>query len=354
MIVKNLYLENFRNYKNQTIDFGNEKNVFYGFNGQGKTNIIEALYYFCTCKSFRSIYDKEVINFGKEYAKIDMDFEALKKENNAQIFITEKKSVKLNGANLEKLSELIGIANMVIFTPSQLSLIREGPGVRRNFLDILISQIKPLYFKNLMSYYKILKQRNMILKSNNKKMFDTIEIWDEKLSQYGTNICKLRNETLNIMNEFLNVLEYNDENISVEYNPSIKEYFYDKEYYLKILKNNREKDEEKGMTLIGPHRDDFEVLINGISLKKYGSQGQTRTGILKMKIAECEMINEINGEQPLLLLDDILSELDEKRRNYFMKKIKDRQVIITCTDKEFINDNECSYFNVNDGVVRKE
>lgn len=354
MIVKNLYLENFRNYDMQTIDFGEKKNVFYGLNGQGKTNIIEALYYFCTCKSFRSIYDKEIIKFGCDYSKINLEFEASKRENNAQIFITEKKSVKLNGANLERLSELIGKANMVIFTPSQLNLIREGPGVRRNFLDILISQIKPLYFKNLMFYYKILKQRNIILKSKNKKMTDTIDVWDEKLAQYGVNICLLRDKYLKKMNYFLNMLEYNNENISISYNPSIKDDFSSKDNFINILKKSIDKDLEKGMTLIGPHRDDFNIDINGISLKKYGSQGQTRTGILKMKIAECEMINEITGEQPLLLLDDILSELDEKRRKYFMEKIKDRQVIITCTDKEFIKDKESCFFNVNKGSVRKE
>lgn len=354
MHIKKIYLENFRNYENQTINFGEKKNVFYGFNGQGKTNIIEAIYYFCTCKSFRSIYDKEAIKFGCDYSKLNLEFEALKRENNAQIFITEKKSVKLNGANLEKLSELIGVANMVIFTPSQLNLIREGPGVRRNFLDILISQIKTLYFRNLMAYYKILKQRNIILKSSNRKMLDTIDIWDEKLASYGAEVCALREKYLKKLNSFLNVLEFNDENISILYNPSIKEAYKDKEEFVKLLKRSIERDLEKGMTLYGPHRDDFDVLINGISLKKYGSQGQTRTGILKMKIAECEMINEVTGEQPVFLLDDILSELDEKRRRYFMEKLDDRQVIITCTDKEFIKDNECCFFNVNKGNVRKD
>ena len=161
MIVNNLYLENFRNYEKEKIEL-EEKNVFYGLNGQGKTNIIEALYYFCTCKSFRSIHDKEVIKFGEKYALTKIEFESLKRENTAEIYITDRKSVKINGINLEKQSELIGVANMVIFTPEHLNLIREGPGVRRSFLDVFISQMKPVYFKNLLAYYKVLKQRNNI------------------------------------------------------------------------------------------------------------------------------------------------------------------------------------------------
>ena len=168
MIVKNLYLENFRNYEKEKIELHDGKNVFYGLNGQGKTNIIEALYYFCTCKSFRSIHDKEVIKFGAEYAHTKIDFESKKRDNIAEIYITDRKSVKINGINLEKQSELIGVANMVIFTPEHLNLIREGPGLRRSFLDVFISQIKPVYFSNLLNYYKVLKQR--ILQAGNHRI----------------------------------------------------------------------------------------------------------------------------------------------------------------------------------------
>ena len=170
MIVNKIYLENFRNYDRQTIELNKEKNVFFGLNGQGKTNIIEALYYFCTCKSFRSVHDREVIKFDKDFSHIKIEFETKRRDNTADIYITDKKSVKLNGVNLEKLSELVGIANMVIFTPEQLNLIKEGPGVRRSFLDVFISQTKPTYFKYLMNYYHILKQRNNILK-NRKFIF---------------------------------------------------------------------------------------------------------------------------------------------------------------------------------------
>ena len=348
MIVNNLYLENFRNYEKEKIEL-EEKNVFYGLNGQGKTNIIEALYYFCTCKSFRSIHDKEVIKFGEKYALTKIEFESLKRENTAEIYITDRKSVKINGINLEKQSELIGVANMVIFTPEHLNLIREGPGVRRSFLDVFISQMKPVYFKNLLAYYKVLKQRNNILKSKNKKMLSTIDVWNEKLAQYGVNICKYRGEALKVIDKYVKNYETANENLKILYSPNIRDDFSDIKNFVNQLEQGLERDIEKGITLTGPHRDDFEVLLNEKSLRKYGSQGQTRTGILKMKLAECEIIKDMNGEDPLLLLDDVLSELDEKRREFFTGNIGKRQVVITCTDREFVNDKNARFFEVKDG-----
>ena len=351
MIIKNIYLENFRNYEKQNIELSPEKNVFFGFNGQGKTNIIEAIYYFCTGKSFRSIHDKEVIKFGNEYSHIRIDFEDKHRENTADIYITEKKSVKLNDINFEKLSELIGMINMVIFTPEHLNLIREGPGIRRNFIDVLISQIKPMYFQHLMNYYKVLKQRNNLLK--NRKMLSTIDVWDEKLSSYGVKICEYRNEVLSVINEYIKKFESDGEIFTVQYSPSIKNDFKDKENFINQLKQGLERDLEKGITMTGPHRDDFDVLLNGKSLKKYGSQGQTRTGVLKIKLAECEIIKNITGEEPVLLLDDVLSELDEKRRNYFTQNIEGRQVIITCTDRNFAESAKGRFFYVEEGKVKQ-
>ena len=351
MIVNNLYLENFRNYDNEKIEFTDGKNVFYGLNGQGKTNVIEALYYFCTCKSFRSIHDKEVIKFGCDFAHAKIDFLSQKRDNTAQIYITDRKSVKINGINLEKQSELIGVANMVIFTPEHLNLIREGPGIRRNFIDVFISQIKPVYFKNLLDYYKVLKQRNNILKSRNQKMLSTIDVWNEKMAQYGVNICKYRNEALQIIDKYIKNYKTLGEDLSILYEPSIKDDFKDVNNFIKQLEAGFQRDIEKGITMTGPHRDDFEVMLNEKSLKKYGSQGQTRTGILKMKLAECEIIKDINGEEPLLLLDDVLSELDEKRREFFTANTGNRQIVITCTDKEFVNDKNAKFFNVKNGKI---
>lgn len=347
MIVNKIYLENFRNYDRQTIELNKEKNVFFGLNGQGKTNIIEALYYFCTCKSFRSVHDREVIKFDRDFSHIKIDFETKRRDNTADIYITDKKSVKLNGVNLEKLSELVGVANMVIFTPEQLNLIKEGPGVRRSFLDVFISQTKPTYFKYLMDYYHILKQRNNILK--NRKMLSAIDVWDEKLAETGVVIAKERSEFLKVIDKFIRKYVTENEELSVLYLPSVKNDFTNKDNFVLQLKNSLERDIEKGITMTGPHRDDFDVLLNGKSLKKYGSQGQMRTAVLKIKLAECEIIKEITGEEPLLLLDDILSELDETRRKYFTENIVGRQVIITCTDKEFAYDGKGSYFSIEDG-----
>lgn len=350
MIIKSLSMENFRNYENQKIEFDSGKNVFFGLNGQGKTNIIEALYYFCTCKSFRSAYDKEVIKFGSDYSHIRIEFETGGRLNTADIYISEKKSVKINGINLERLSELIGMTNMVIFTPEHLNLIREGPGVRRSFTDVFISQIKPHYFSCLIDYYKVLKQRNNMLK--NPKMYDTVDIWDEKLAELGIKICKYRKEALSVMDEYIKKYS-NEEIIDIVYMPSVKGDITDKENFLRRLKESFERDKEKGVTMIGPHRDDFDVLINGMSLRKYGSQGQTRSSVLKIKLCECEIIKNITGEEPVLLLDDVLSELDETRRRYFSDSIRDRQVIITCTDREYADGEYGRYFLVQKGKAEQ-
>lgn len=351
MIINKIYLENFRNYDSEVIELNKEKNVFFGLNGQGKTNIIEAIYYFCTCKSFRSVHDREVIKFGRDYSHIKIEFESKKRDNTADIYITDKKSVKLNGVNLEKLSEMVGIANMVIFTPQQLNLIKDGPGVRRSFLDVFISQIKPTYFKHLMTYYHILKQRNNILK--NKKMLSQIDVWDEKLAEAGVVLCKERQGALSVIDKYIAQYKTENEELSIEYISGIKGDFTDKENFFNQLKFSLQRDLEKGITMTGPHRDDFDVLLNGKSLKKYGSQGQMRTAVLKIKLSECEIIKSITGEEPLLLLDDVLSELDETRRKYFTENIIGRQVIITCTDRDFAYDGRGSYFEVNDGKTKQ-
>ncbi|MBQ4526774.1 MAG: DNA replication/repair protein RecF [Clostridia bacterium] len=354
MYIKSINLKNFRNYENQFIEFSPGKNIIYGLNGQGKTNIIEAIYFFQKGRSYRSQKDKEIINFKKEYAKIEASFEKENSKSDAFIFISDKKSIKVNGIQIDKLSELVGEYSMVIFTPDYLNLIKEGPGVRRNFLDNFISQIKPVYFKNLINYYRVLKQRNNLLKSRNKNIEDTLFLWDEKLSSIGVEICKMRSAAIEKINESVNLINGDNENIEIIkilYSPSIKGDYCDKENFLNQLKNSRERDLEKGITMTGPHRDDFDIFMNDINIKKYGSQGQMRSCVLKIKLSECEIIKEKTGEEPILLLDDILSELDEKRRKFFLDKIKNRQVILTCTDKEDFFEEECKLFHVEKGKI---
>lgn len=354
MYIKSLRLKNFRNYEDAYIEFSPKKNIFYGLNGQGKTNIIEALYFMQTGKSYRCKKEKETIKFGSDYAKIEAEYNKNEIKNYIQFFISEKKSVKLNGIAIDRLSEIIGNINLVIFTPDHLNLIKEGPSVRRNFLDSFISQLKPIYFKNLISYYKILKQRNNVLKSGKKNMLDTISVWDEKLAELSLNIFEMREKTIKKINETINSCTYDNEKIRLCYIPGIKGDYKSKENILKELSGSLERDLEYKMTMIGPHRDDFEIFFNENNIKKFGSQGQQRSCVLRLKLSECEIIKEKTGEMPPILLDDILSELDEIKRKNLIENIKDNQVIITCTDKELLKDMEGFYFRVHEGKIYKE
>ncbi len=356
MYIKKLELENFRNYKKQVFEFSPEKNIIYGLNGQGKTNVIEAIYFFVNGKSYRTSKDNEVINFDSDFCKIKILFNDGERDNKGEIIIQNKKIVAVNDIPLGKLSELIGFINIVIFTPDMLSVVKEGPGVRRQFLDILISQLKPVYFKTLLNYYKVLINRNNILKRKNKSELSTIAVWNEKLAEYGTVIAKYRYDMIEKINEVIKNIEFENikEDLKLEYISGIKNDFCDKNEFLKQLESSLPKEIEKGLTLIGPQRDDFEIKMNGKSIKKYGSQGQIRTSVLKLKLTECEIIKQSTGRKPILLLDDILSELDKKRKEFFMKKIGDMQIFITCTQKENAANNEnAKYFCIENGKIKE-
>ncbi len=357
MYITEIKLTNFRNYENETIKFSPGMNIIYGKNGQGKTNAAEAVYYFQSGKSFRNIKDKETIKFGKDFAKLEAKFQKREGKSFAKIFLKDTKSISLNGLSIDRLSSLVGEYNMVIFTPDFLNIIKMGPSERRQFLDLFISQIKPSYFKNLISYYRVLHQRNNVLKSRDKNMLLTLDVWDEKLSMLGVEICKERNRAIEKINDTINTIDEKDiftEKIKLFYMPSVKGDFCDCVNFLENLINTRERDIEKGITQIGPHRDDFEIFMNDINIKKYGSQGQIRTCVLKLKLSECAIIEEKTKDSPILILDDILSELDEKRREFFLNNIKDRQVIITCTDKENTNKDNCFVYRAENGKLIKE
>lgn len=354
MYIKKLELENFRNYKKEVFEFCPEKNIIYGLNGQGKTNIIEAIYFFVNGKSYRTSRDNEVINFESDFCKIKILFNDGIRDNKGEIIIKNKKIITVNDIPLEKLSEIIGFINIVIFTPDTLSIVKDGPGVRRQFLDILISQLKPVYFKTLLNYYKVLINKNNILKRKNKSELSTISVWNEKLAEYGTIISKYRYDMIKKINEIIKTIQFDNinENLEIEYISGIKNDFCDKNEFLKQLEKNISKEVEKGITLIGPQRDDFEIKMNGNSLKKYGSQGQIRTSVLKLKLTECEIIKQSTGKNPIMLLDDILSELDINRKEFFMKKIEDMQIFITCTQKEN-NDKNTKYFYIEKGKLKE-
>ena len=331
MYIKKVYLKNFRNYDEQIIELNEKANVFYGNNAQGKTNILEALYFSALGRSFRTYKESELIEFQNDFSNIKIDYVKSERENNIEINLSKNnnKIIKLNGVKINKNSELVGNINLVIFSPDDIMILKQGPSLRRKFLDILISQLKPKYLHELTEYNKILDNRNATLKSKNPEMLD---IWDEQLATKMEIIHNYRKEYINKLLEKLNIihpgLTQNKESINIIYKTDFK----DVNSFQDSLKRNRNNDFFKGYTSIGAHREDFEIFINEKSLNLYGSQGQHRTAILALKIAELNIIKEETLENPVLLLDDVTSELDENRVMSIFDVVKDYQVLITCTD----------------------
>ena len=355
MFIKEIYLKNFRNYDEQKIELNESANVFFGNNAQGKTNILEALYFCALGRSFRTHKESELINFKDSFSNIVVNYEKNNRDNCIEISLNKKNSkvIKFNGIKLSKNSELVGHINLVIFSPDDIMILKQGPALRRKFLDILISQLKPKYLHELNEYNKILEQRNAMLKS---KKIDTIDIWNEQLAKQTEKIYSYRKEYIDKLQEKLKVihpgLTENKETIEIKY----KTRFKDKETFIEILNENKNLDLLRGYTSEGAHREDFEISINGKSLNLYGSQGQHRTAVLALKIAELKIIKEEIGENPVLLLDDVTSELDEHRVMSIFEVVKDYQVLITCTDINSVLKYDCltkniKLYNINNGHV---
>ena len=355
MWINKIKISNFRNYDNEEINLEKNINIFYGENAQGKTNIIETIFLCSMGKSFRSKKDKEMINFNKENSLVEIEFEKSDRKGNIKIELSDKKIVYINGIKIKKLSELLGNINVVIFTPDDINILKGGPQNRRRFLDIMISQLKPNYMHNLNLYLKTLEQRNNYLRQIKKenKSEELLDIWDEKIAQYAEIISRYRNEFIEKIKEKIKDIHKeitnNKEEIEIQYITDC----IDKDEYLNILNNRRKLDIIKGFTTKGIHRDDFMIYINNKRLDLYGSQGQNRTTILSLKLSELNIIYDEIGEYPILLLDDFMSELDNKRRTHFLEKIKNTQVIITCTDKIDIENKNILIYNVKEGKVYK-
>ena len=353
MWIKRLKINNFRNYKNKEIILNKNINIFYGENAQGKTNIIEAIFLFGIGKSFRANKDLELIKFGEKNANLEIDYQKSDREGNIKINIGNKKEIFINKIKIKKLSDLLGNIQTVIFTPDDINILKGGPDNRRKFLDIMISQLRPKYMFTYNLYKKTIEERNNYLKKIKLENAneELLEIWDEKLIKYGKIISEYRKEFIEkIKNKIKNIhnnITGNKEEIKIEYITDC----LDEKKYKEILKTRRKLDIIKGYTTRGIHRDDFQIFINNILVNVYGSQGQHRTAVLSLKISELQVINDEIGENPILLLDDFMSELDEKRRNNFMENIKDTQVIITCTDKLILNDIDAKIFNVVNGEI---
>ncbi len=356
MWIKKIKINNFRNYKSQEINLEKNINIFYGENAQGKTNIIEAIFLSSMGKSFRAKKDKEMIMLGEEKSNIEIEYEKTDRDGKIKIELGNKKIVYINGIKIKKLSELLGKINVVIFTPDDINILKGGPQNRRRFLDIMISQLRPNYMYNLNLYLKTLEQRNNYLRQikEENKNENMLDIWDEELSNYAINIYNYRKEFIEkIKNKIKNIhseITNNKEEIEIEYLSEC----ISKEKYLELLKQRRKLDIIKGYTTKGIHRDDFNIYINKKELGIYGSQGQHRTAILSLKLSELNIVKDEIGESPILLLDDFMSELDEKRRKNFLEKINDVQVIITCTEKIDIENKEILVYNVRSGNAIKE
>ena len=356
MWIKKIKVNNFRNYKKEEIKLDKNINLFYGENAQGKTNIIEAIFLGSMGKSFRAKKDREMINLNSEKSEVEIEYEKSDRDGKIKIELSNKKNIYLNGIKIKKLSELLGNINIVIFTPDDINILKGGPQNRRKFLDIMISQLKPNYMYHLNLYLKTLEQRNNYLKQirEEKKDENLLDIWDEKLTQEAEIIYQYRNEYINKIKEKIkkihNEITNNKEEIEIEYVSECK----DKKEYLILLKERRKLDIIKGFTTKGIHRDDFMIYINKKQIDIYGSQGQHRTAILSLKLSELNIVKEEIGEEPILLLDDFMSELDEKRIKSFLDKIENTQVIITCTEKIKVENKKILIYNVEDGMIKKE
>lgn len=360
MIIQSIKLENFRNYEALNLNFEKGTNILYGDNAQGKTNVLEAIYLSATTKSHKGSKDKEIVRFLNEEAHIRTNLEKDGMEYRVDMHLRKNKSkgIAINGQPIKKAADLIGLLNVVFFSPEDLSIIKNGPSERRKFVDMELFQIDKYYLYNLNQYNKIINQRNKLLKEFcfNSDLNETLQIWNMQLVTYGRQIIKRRMEFTEQLNEIIFHIHKNlsgeKEELKIIYEPNVSE-----EDFEARLKNSQEKDIKLKMTSVGPHRDDFCFMVNGVDIRKYGSQGQQRTAALSLKLAEIELVKKVTGDNPVLLLDDVLSELDSNRQNYLLNNIGDIQTIITCTGlDEFINNRFeiDKIFKVSNGIIESE
>ena len=353
MYIKKIKLENFRNYEKQEIIFNKNINNIFGDNAQGKTNILEAIFICGLGKSFRTNQDKELININKDYSNVEIEYYKKDREGKIKLELNQKKDFFINDIKVKKVSDILGKIYVVLFTPQDINILKNDPSKRRRFLNIMISQLIPMYVHILNKYNKTLEQRNNYLKQikYENKSYEMLDIWDEQLVDLGTKIFIYRKEFLEKINNKIKnihlITTQNKEHIEIKYKSNI----IDENKYLQELKNKRNIDIQKGYTSTGIHRDDFEIFINNENISIYGSQGQQRSSIISLKLAEAETIYEEIEEYPIILLDDFMSELDRKRIKGFIENIKENQVIITSTEKIILDKNEINYYNVKNAKI---
>ena len=361
MYIKSLELNNYRNYDNLSIEFERGTNILYGNNAQGKTNILESIYVASTTKSHRGSKDREIINFEKDEAHIKAT--VMKKDVPIRIDIHLKKNkskgIAINGIPIRKASELFGILNVVFFSPEDLNIIKNGPAERRRFIDLELCQLDKIYVHNLVNYNKIVNQRNKLLRdlgfNYDKELVSTLDIWDMQLADYGAKIITRRNQFIDEINEIIYGIHRNitngKEELIVRYEPNIT----GNNIYEELVRS-RDKDLKLKTTSVGPHRDDISFLNKKIDIRKFGSQGQQRTAALSLKLSEIELVKSIIKDTPILLLDDVLSELDSNRQRHLLGNLYNVQTIITCTGlDEFVENrfNIDNIYKVVEGTVER-
>lgn len=334
MNIRSIELKNFRNYENLEISFDEGTNILFGDNAQGKTNILEAAYMSGTTKSHKGSRDREMIRFGEEEAHLKTVVVRGGREYQIDMHLKKNraKGIAIDKIPIKKASELFGILNIVFFSPEDLNIIKNGPAERRRFLDSELCQLDRIYLADLTNYNKILAQRNKLLKDMiyRPSLSDTLPVWDMQLIETGKKIIRRRKQFVDELREIVSDIHYRisggKEELFLKYEPNIDDIFFEDE-----LSRAKEKDKKLCQTSVGPHRDDLLFSIGDVDIRKYGSQGQQRTSALSLKLAEIELVRKSISDTPVLLLDDVLSELDSSRQNYLLNNISDTQTIITCT-----------------------
>ena len=334
MNIRSIELKNFRNYENLEISFDEGTNILFGDNAQGKTNILEAAYMSGTTKSHKGSRDREMIRFGEDEAHLKTVVVRGGREYQIDMHLKKNraKGIAIDKIPIKKASELFGILNIVFFSPEDLNIIKNGPVERRRFLDSELCQLDRIYLADLTNYNKILAQRNKLLKDMiyRPSLSDTLPVWDMQLIETGKKIIRRRKQFVDELREIVSDIHYRisggKEELFLKYEPNIDDIFFEDE-----LSRAKEKDKKLCQTSVGPHRDDLLFSIGDVDIRKYGSQGQQRTSALSLKLSEIELVRKSISDTPVLLLDDVLSELDSSRQNYLLNNISDTQTIITCT-----------------------
>ena len=360
MKIKQLKLKNYRNYDLLDLEFDSSTNIFYGDNAQGKTNILESIYLCGTTKSHRGTKDRDLIKFGEEESHIEAIIEKNKVPFKIDIHLKKDspKGIAINKMPIRRASELFGIINIVFFSPEDLNIIKNGPSERRRFIDLELAQLDKVYLSDLSNYNRILNQRNKLLKDayNRQELLETLDVWDMQLIHYGNKIIDRRNLFIYQLNKIVGKVHEHltggKENLYISYEPSNGEMDLEQ-----AIKRNKERDIRMKSTSVGPHRDDICFMTGELDIRKFGSQGQQRTAALSLKLSEIELVKQVTKDTPILLLDDVLSELDKHRQNYLLDSIYDVQTLITCTGvDDFVNKRFSinKIFHVEKGNVTKE